>query len=337
MSPDDMHRRETSTTMTAVFLDFATLGAGVSTVALGDAAGELEVFDATAPADLLAHCAGAEAVLTNKARFDAELIAQLPDLRYIGLTATGSDNVDLVAARARGIAVTNIRDYCTDSVVQHVFGVLLSLTHNLAAYRRRVAEGAWQRTGEFCLLDFPVRELRGRTLGIIGFGTLGRAVAGVAEAFGLRVLIAERPGSDGAAGRTPLRQLLADSDVVSLHCPLNDATAKLIDADALALMRDDAVLINTARGGLVDSAALAAALRAGRLGGAAIDVLPEEPPVNGDPLLASDIPNLIVTPHIAWAAREARQRALDEAARNLAAWRAGAIRNRIELTATEPA
>ena len=322
--------------MTAVFLDFATLGAGVTAGALRDAAGELTVFDVTAPADMLARCAGADAVLTNKARFDAELIAGLPALRYIGLTATGSDNVDLAAARAHGIAVTNIRDYCTDSVVQHVFGVLLSLTHKLSAYRRRVAEGAWQRAGEFCLLDFPIRELRGRTLGVVGFGTLGRAVAGVAEAFGMRILIAARPGGGSAPGRTPLTTLLGESDVVTLHCPLTDATANLIDERALALMREDAVLINTARGGLVDSAALVAALRAGEIGGAAIDVLPQEPPVDGDPLLEPGVPNLIVTPHVAWAAREARQRALDEAAKNLAAWRDGRTRNRIDPATTEP-
>jgi glycerate dehydrogenase len=237
--------------------------------------------------------------------------------------------VDLVAAAELGIAVCNLHDYCTASVVQHVFGVLLVLTHRLREYDALVRTGAWQRGGQFCLLDFPIRELAGRNLGIVGYGTLGKGVAQVARAFGMQVLIANRPGGTREAGRIDLHDLLPRVDVLSLHCPLSPATQGVIGAHELALMKHDAVLVNTARGALVDSAALADALRGGLLGGAAIDVLPQEPPVDGNPLLAGDIPNLIVTPHIAWAAREARQRCIDEMAANVRAFRSGERRNRV--------
>jgi glycerate dehydrogenase len=213
--------------------------------------------------------------------------------------------------------------------VQHVFGVLLTLTHRLREYDALVRSGAWQRGGQFCLLDFPIRELAGRRLGIVGFGTLGRGVAHAARAFAMEVLVAGRPGGEHVAGRVDLDELLPQVDVLSLHCPLTPATDGLINRARLQCMKPDAVLINTARGALVDSAALADALRAGRLGGAAIDVLPQEPPVDGNALLAGDIPNLIVTPHIAWAAREARQRCIDEMAANVEDFRRGGRRGRV--------
>jgi glycerate dehydrogenase len=210
-----------------------------------------------------------------------------------------------------------------------VLGTLLLLTQRLREYDTLVRSGAWQRGEQFCLLDFPIRELTGRKLGIVGYGTLGRAVAHAAQAFGLEVLVASRPGGTPAAGRLDLDELLPQLDVLSLHCPLTPATEGLIGAAQLARMKRDAVLINTARGGLVDSAALADALRSGRLGGAAIDVLPQEPPVGGNALLAGDIPNLIVTPHIAWAAREARQRSIDEMAANVEDFLRGGRRGRV--------
>jgi glycerate dehydrogenase len=192
-----------------------------------------------------------------------------------------------------------------------------------------VRSGAWQRGEQFCLLDYPIRELVGRRLGIVGYGTLGRGVAQAATAFGMEVLIANRPGGTAVPGRLDLDELLAAVDVLSLHCPLTPATQGMISASRLSRMKRDAVLINTARGALVDAAALADALRGGRLGGAAIDVLSQEPPVDGSPLLAGDIPNLIVTPHIAWAAREARQRCIDEMAANIADFRRGGRRGRV--------
>jgi glycerate dehydrogenase len=268
-------------------------------------------------------------VLVNKLRITREIIEASPALRLIALAATGTNNVDLVAAGERGIAVCNLRDYCTASVVQHVFGVLLLLTQRLREYDALVRSGAWQRGEHFCLLDYPIRELVGRRLGIVGYGALGRGVARAATAFGMEVLVANRPGGTAVPGRMDLDELLPAVDVLSLHCPLAPATQGMIGAARLSRMKRDAVLINTARGALVDAAALADALRGGRLGGAAIDVLSQEPPVDGSPLLAGDIPNLVVTPHIAWAAREARQRCIDEMAANIADFRRGGRRGRV--------
>lgn len=317
--------------MTAVFLDFATVGRdGLDVSALQAAAPGLELHDDTAPDEVAAHIAGREIVLLNKVRMTRELIEDAPALRLIGLTATGTNNIDLEAARGRGVAVRNIRDYCTPSVVQHVLGVLLYLTHRLPQYAREAVDGTWANSATFGLTHHPIRELRGRVLGIVGWGALGSAVARACEsALGMQVIVADRPGGAPQPGRVPLDELLARADVVSLHCPLTPHTTGMIDARRLALMKPDAVLINTARGALVDPAALAAALRAGRLGGAAIDVLPQEPPVDGSPLFAPDLPNLIVTPHMAWAARESRQRCLDELAANIVDWRRGGDRGRV--------
>jgi len=317
--------------MRSVFLDYATVSYS----------GDLDPARllATLPGlDLRAHTpqeavaesiADAEIVLVNKLRLEREALESASRLRAIALAATGTNNVDLATARERGIAVCNLHDYCTASVVQHVFAMLLMLTHRLREYDALVRAGAWQRGEQFCLLDFPIRELAGRRLGIVGLGTLGRGVARVAEAFGMQVLVARRPGGDPLPGRLPLDELLPRVDVLSLHCPLTPDTQGLIGAERLSRLRPDAILVNTARGALVDSAALAEALRARRLGGAAIDVLPEEPPVNGNPLLDGALPNLIVTPHVAWASREARQRLLDEVALNIRAFSEGRERNRV--------
>ena len=289
--------------MSAVFLDFGTVGDDLDPASLRSAAPGLVLHAHTQPDEIATRIAGCEVVLTNKVRLTRELIEGAPALRFIGLTATGTNNIDLSAARERGVAVCNIRDYCTPSVVQHVLGVLLHL---------------------------PIRELRGRTLGIVGWGALGSAVARACEsALGMQVIVADRPGGVPQPGRVDLDELLARADVVSLHCPLTPETTGLISAARLARMKLDAILINTARGALVDVAALAEALRARRLGGAAIDVLPEEPPVDGSPLFAPDLPNLIVTPHMAWAARESRQRCLDELAANIEDWRRGGTRGRV--------
>jgi len=294
--------------MTAVFLDFATVGRdGLDATALRAAAPGLVLHDDTTPDQVAARIAGHEVVLLNKVRMTRALIEGAPALRVIGLTATGTNNIDLEAARGRGVAVRNIRDYCTPSVVQHVLGVLLYLTHRLPQYAREAVDGTWANSATFGLTHHPIRELRGRVLGIV----------------------ADRPGGEPQPGRVPLDALLARADVVSLHCPLTPHTTGMIDARRLALMKPDAVLINTARGALIDPAALADALRAGRLGGAAIDVLPQEPPVDGSPLLDPTLPNLIVTPHMAWAARESRQRSLDELAANIADWRAGGDRGKV--------
>ncbi len=318
--------------MQSIFLDFATVSArgDLDPASLQRALPGLELRDHTAQQDVAARIAGCTVVLVNKLRLTREIIAATPTLRLVALAATGTNNVDLEAAREHGVAVCNLRDYCTVSVVQHALGSLLLLTQKLREYDRLVRSGAWQQGEQFCLLDYPIRELAGRRLGIVGYGALGQGVARAAEAaLGMDVLVANRVGGERIPGRLDLDDLLPQVDVLSLHCPITPATTGLIDARRLALMKPDAVLINTARGALVDAAALAEALRAGRLGGAAIDVLAQEPPVDGDPLLAGDIPNLLVTPHIAWAAREARQRCLDEMAANVADFLRGGRRGRV--------
>jgi glycerate dehydrogenase len=318
--------------MRTVFLDYATVSfqGDLDPAALQRAMPGLELRGHTAQQDVPAAMSGAGIVLLNKLRISRETIEHSPGLKLLVLAATGTNNVDLEAARERSIGVCNLRDYCTASVVQHTLGVMLLLNQRLREYDQLVRSGAWQRGDQFCLLDYPLRELAGRRLGIVGYGALGKAVARAATlALGMEVLVANRPDGTRQADRIDLDELLPQVDVLSLHCPLTPHTEGLLDAARLARMRPDALLVNTARGALVDSAALAAALRAGRLGGAAIDVLPREPPTGGDPLLAADIPNLIVTPHIAWAAREARQRCLDEMAANVEDYLRGGHRGRV--------
>ena len=317
--------------MRSVFLDLGTVSnSDLDTTALTAALPGLVIHDQTPQAQVAGRIAGCEVVLLNKCRIDAEMMTANPQLRLIALTATGVDNVDVVAARHHGVAIANLRDYCTPSVVQHVFATLLSLTHCLPEYDRFARSGAWGRAGRFSVFPYPIRELRGRIIGIVGFGALGRGVATVAEALGMEVKVANRRGEERQPGRLDLPDLLPIADVLSLHCPLTPTTRGMIGRDELAVMKPDAVLINTARGALVDAAALADALRKGRLGGAAIDVLEQEPPVAGNPLLDPALPNLIVTPHIAWAARESRQRCLDELAANVSAFLAGEQRNRVD-------
>jgi len=326
--------------MRAVFLDFGSLGPDdIDATPLTQLLPDLSLHAATAPGEVEARIQDAGIVLVNKVRLDRALIAGCRNLKLICLAATGTDNVDLVAARDHGVAVCNIRNYCTPSVVQHVFGMLLELTLNLAAMRELVGGGAWARHEHFCLLDLPSRELAGKTLGVVGLGELGSAVARVASAFGMQVLAAHRPydpndaeaGTPGAEGveRVGFGNLLDRSHVVSLHCPLNDDTRQLINAQSLAAMRENAVLINTARGGLVDADALLEALQNGVIAGAGIDVLETEPPPADHPLLTTRLPNLLMTPHIAWAARESRQRAVEELAANIAAFMRGEERNRV--------
>ena len=316
--------------MKAVFLDFGTMGSGLDLGELESLVDELVVHDES-PRDTVAQrISDAEIVFTNKIRLTRELLERAPKLKFIALTATGTDNIDTDFARQHGIGVANIRHYCTGSVVEHVFGVLLSLTHSLEQYHRSVRAGDWQQSTDFCMLHYPVRELSSMTLGVVGYGALGQGVARVALEFGMQVLVSARPGSDSVPDdRVSFDELLAGSDVISLHCPLTDDTRKLFGAREFAAMKDNAVLINTARGGLVDSQALADALATGQIAAAAVDVLPEEPPVNGDPLLDYAGDNLIVTPHIAWATDEARQNAIDELAANTRAFIDGVERNRV--------
>jgi glycerate dehydrogenase len=316
--------------MQAVLLDYATLGPGLDLEPLRQHFPDLEVHEDTNNAQLAERIRDAEFVFANKIRLTDSLLHAARRLRFIGLTATGTDNVDLESARTHGVAVCNIRGYCTQSVVEHVFGSLLTLTHSLNRYNASVRAGEWQRASDFCVLTHPIHELSAMTLGIIGYGTLGRGVAHVAKTFDMRILVSARPGSCTVpADRTGFDDLLAKADVISLHCPLNEQTRGLFGADQFRRMKSTAFLINTSRGALIDSAALAAALGDGQIAGAAIDVLAEEPPVNGDPLLDYRGDNLLITPHIAWASDEARQNAIDEVARNVAAFLNGEQRNRV--------
>jgi len=317
--------------MHAVFLDFGTVSSGdLDTSTLERVLPGIVLHERTAQADVPARIAGCEVALANKSVIDAATISANPQLRLVALTATGVDNVDVAAARAAGVAVCNLRDYCTDSVAQHAFAMLLALTHRVADYHALVAGGRWQQAGQFSVFPYPIRELRGRVLGIVGHGALGSAVAGIARAFGMQVEIANRPCSVPQQGRRDLDEMLPELDVLSLHCPLTPATRGLVSRERLARMKADAVLINTARGALVDTRALADALKSGRIGGAGIDVLEREPPPPGHPLLDPSIPNLILTPHVAWAAREARQRCLDELALNVESFLSGGRRNRVD-------
>jgi glycerate dehydrogenase len=316
--------------MKAVLLDWATMGPDLDITELQALLPELEIYDDTDDDQMAERIAGAEIVLGNKVMLSESLFDSAPNMRFIGLTATGTDNVDLVAAKERGIAVCNIRAYCTQSVAEHVFGCLLGLAHKLGDYAADVRQGAWQEADNFCMLTHPIKELSAMTLGIVGYGELGKGVAQVAGAFNMEVLVAARPGIDEIPdGRVSMDELLQRADAITLHCPLNDVTRNLFGATEFAAMKKTAFLINTARGGLVDSAALVDALRDGEIAAAAVDVLPQEPPVNGDPLLDYKGDNLIVTPHIAWGTLTARQAAIDELTANIAAFLHGEERCRV--------
>ena len=306
-----------------VVLDGHTLNPGdISWDAIGRL-GDLEVHPRSGPR-IVERAAAAPVVLTNKDLLTAAVIDQLPQLQYIGVLATGVNVVDVAAATRRKIVVTNIPGYGADSVSQHVFALLLNLTNQVAAHDSAVADGQWSNCSDFSFTVAPLRELAGKTLGIVGVGAIGRRVAQTATALGMHVIAAhQRTEADVTLPGVSIRwlsldALLAESDVVTLHCPLTEKTHHLISTAQLALMRPNSILINTSRGPLVDESALATALREGRIGGAALDVLSVEPPLADHPLLAID--RCIVTPHIAWATVEARKRLMQTAADNLAAF-----------------
>lgn len=320
--------------MKAVFLEYDTVSDGdLDMSGLSATVDDLQLVSSSATG-LPERIRDADVVLLNTLVFPRELMQRSPKLKLLAVAGTGTDNIDLVAAKERGIGVCNVPGYCTASVVQHVWALILSLTQHVSEYSRLSIDGSWAAGEALMELRHPIRELNGRTFGVVGWGELGKGAARVAEAFGMRVVIARRRGGaegggDSGQDRVELDALLAMADIVSLHCPLNDTTRGLIGARELALMKPDALLINTARGALLDSHALAGALRAGRLGGAGIDVLPQEPPPGDEPLLDPKIPNLIVTPHVAWAAREARQRCLDQMAANIRDFVDGGRRSRV--------
>ncbi|MBP5345181.1 MAG: D-2-hydroxyacid dehydrogenase [Bacteroidales bacterium] len=287
--------------------------------------GELTVYDRTAPEQVLQRAQGATALLTNKVILNEETMAALPDLRYIGVLATGYNVVDVEAAHKRGIVVTNIPAYSTMSVAQMVFAHLLNITHGVAQHAEAVRGGKWQKSPDFCFWQQPLLELEGLQMGIVGLGNIGQAVARIALSFGMRVsaltskAVAQLP--EGISKAADLQQLLTESDVVSLHCPLTSDTHHLINRDTLRWMKPSAILINTGRGPLIDDAALAEALQEGRLYAAGIDVLTQEPPRDGNPLIG--LSNCYITPHVAWATRAARERLMNITVQNLRAFLEG--------------
>jgi len=265
--------------------------------------------------------------MTNKCRITREIMESSPGLKLIALSATGTDNIDTGAASERGIAVCNIRDYCTESVAQHVITLMLNLLTGMPWYMQQVREGKWSKAVQFCLRDRPIREARGLNFGVVGYGTLGRQSAALAGALGMNVLIAERRNTEPREGRLTFEEVIQESDVLSVHCPLTDETRGLINRDVLRAMKPDAILINTARGAVIAAEDLAEALRAGEIAAAGVDTLNVEPPPSDHPLLAKDIPNLIVTPHNAWGSRTARQAGLDQLARVVESYNAGSPMN----------
>jgi glycerate dehydrogenase len=314
--------------MHAVFLDRETISPQTTLRPIGFPH-RLTIHGRTAPQDVKALIADADIVITNKVRIDAEAIAAAPALKMIAVAATGTDNVDLAACQERGIVVSNIRGYAQHTVPEHTFALIFALRRSIVAYRESVKAGRWHASQQFCYFDYPIRDLAGSTLGIIGEGALGQSVAAIGRALGMRVLFAARKGGP-RQGRlyTPFEQLLEESDIITLHCPLNDQTRGLISEPEFAQMKRKPLLINTARGGLVDEAALVRAMRAGQLTGAGFDVTVPEPPPDDHPLVQLlDMPNFILTPHVAWASEEAIQSLADQLIDNIEAWHEGQPRN----------
>jgi glycerate dehydrogenase len=314
--------------MKLVVLDGHTLNPGDLSWDALQALAPVEIFPRTAPRDVAARAGDAELVLTNKVVLDRAAIAALPKLRYIGVLATGYNVVDVAAARERGIVVTNVPEYSTRSVAQMVFALLLELCHHAGAHSGAVRAGRWTSSPDFAFWDFPLVELDGRTLGIVGLGRIGKAVAALGQAFGMKVLAYQHRPKDvpaGVAVTSSLDALFRESDVVTLHCPLTAETKGLVNAARLALMKRTAFLINTGRGPLVEEQDLADALNAGRIAGAGLDVLSQEPPPASNPLLAAR--NCVITPHCAWATHAARGRLMTTVVENVRAFLAGAPRN----------
>lgn len=308
-----------------VVLDGYTLNPGDLSWKDLEALGTVKIYDRTHPGEVVERATSAQIVLTNKTVLDGEALSQLPDLKYIGVLATGYNVVNLEAARRQGITVTNIPAYSTDSVAQMVFAHLLNITQRVGHYAEEVASGHWTKQADFSYWNTPLVELAGKTLGVIGLGHTGMATARIALAFGMQVLAhtsksaAELPA--GIRKADSLEQVFSDSNVVSLHCPLTETTKNLVNMERLKLMKREAVLINTGRGGLVNETDLAEALEKGLLAAAGVDVLSSEPPVPGHPLVG--VKNCFITPHIAWATLEARQRLMGQAVRNIEAFLSG--------------
>ncbi|WP_247237016.1 D-2-hydroxyacid dehydrogenase [Telluribacter sp. SYSU D00476] len=314
--------------MNIVILDGYTLNPGDQSWEPMEALGTLTIYDRTPTEQIVERAKEADIVLVNKLELREEHLAQLPRLKYIGVTATGYNNVDLEAARKQGIVVTNVKGYSSPSVAQHTFALLLALTNHVELHSQSVHSGDWTRASDFCYWKTPLVELSGKTMGLIGLGDIGTQVAQIALAFGMKVLVYRKHPSQTdheQLKNVSLEELFRSSDVVSLHCPLTEETREIVNADSLALMKPSAYLLNTGRGPLINEADLAAALQGGQIAGAGLDVLSSEPPQADNPLLSA--PNCIITPHIAWAFFESRQRLLQLAAENIRLFQAGTPQN----------
>lgn len=284
--------------------------------------------DKTAPDETLARIQDASIVISNKVRLSADILAQAPGVKMVAVCATGTDNVDLAYCKAHGIAVSNIRGYAVHTLPEHVFMLILALRRNLIGWREDVKAGLWQKSDQFCLFTRPISDIHGTTLGLIGQGVLGQSVRRIAEAFGMKVLVAEHKNAATVReGYTAFDTVLREADVISLHTPLTPETRHMISTREFGLMKPSSLLINTARGNLVDEAALIEALKSKRIAGAGFDVLSVEPPREGNPLLELDLPNFILTPHVAWGSRDAMQIMADQLIDNIEAFAAGAPRN----------
>ena len=307
-----------------VFLDRSTLEANVRSP---DFPHSYKEYDVTAPDQIVERLRDATIAIINKVPMRAATLAQLPNLKLIAVAATGTDVVDKAYTKAHGVVVSNIRNYAFNTVPEHVFALAFALRRSIVPYVEDVRAGRWQESDQFCFFDHPIRDMRGSTLGIVGYGALGKSVGKIAEAFGMKILaydVFPQPGL------VDLDTLIKDSDIITLHAPLTPETKNMIGARELGMMKPHALLINTARGGLVDEAALAAALTAGKIGGAGFDVLTVEPPKQGNILLDLKLPNLIITPHVAWASREAMQILADQLIDNVEAFAAGKPQNVVD-------
>ncbi|WP_252108737.1 MULTISPECIES: D-2-hydroxyacid dehydrogenase [unclassified Halomonas] len=312
----------------AVMLDAKSMGPDIDFTAIRDSVSSLEVFDQTAPEEAFDRLKSAEIALVNKVKIGRDVLDALPSLKLICVMATGVNNIDMDAARDNGIAVKNVTAYGTASVSQHTLMLMLTLAARLPRYQQDVAAGAWQQSAFFCLQDYPTLELAGKQLVMVGQGELGSEVARLAEAFGMNVHFAARPGDEANDERQSLDELLPQADVISLHCPLNEQTKHLINQARLEKAKSTLLLINCARGGIINEHAALQALRDGQIGGLAVDVLPEEPPREGhallDALAAREPLNLIVTPHNAWITPEARQNIVRLTAENIDSYKKSA-------------
>ncbi len=310
--------------MKAVFLDYVSLDQNdLNFKDLENIFDEWEIYPSTSSEQLLERIQNVDVIISNKVVVNAEAIQQCPNLKLILISATGTNNIDLVQAKKQGVVVCNCQAYGTSAVAQHTLMLMLNLATSFKQYERAVQNGDWNKASQFCLLDYPIIELEGKTLGILGYGELGKAVAKLAEAFGMKILVGALPNRPVQENRIPFNELLSQVDFLTLHCPLSADTQNLIDAKAFDAMKPSAFLINCARGGIVNEQDLADALIAGKIAGAATDVLMVEPPKDGNVLLNSEIPNLLITPHSAWGSVDARQRIVQQMVENVEAFKKG--------------